>query len=297
MVGVTKAVSERFGKGGIADRAIWFNGFPFLDNKEEHTFGVPVSVVMTSDVMTLPASGLELSSVEKIMTETHCQGFPIVENDGSKVLVGYIGRTELRYAIQRAKKDQLASGRSKCFFTPGAHQRSISSNNSGPATSFDHISTTATNLSVDLSKFIDATPITVHPRLPLETVMELFKKMGPRVILVEYRGRLTGLVTVKDCLKYQFKVEAQENPRDESAVAAMQEKVWAFISTIGSWFSGKLNIVSGGRIRLSEDSSMRSPHASPTTHSHEANSEQPRGADEVELEDREISGPAGIRLS
>jgi chloride channel 3/4/5 len=38
--------------------------------------------------------------------------------------------------------------------------------------------------------------------------MELFKKMGPRVILIEYRGRLTGLVTIKDCLKYQFKVEA-----------------------------------------------------------------------------------------
>src|SRR5271168_4888012 len=41
VVGVTKAVSELFGKGGIADRMIWFSGFPYLDNKEEHTFGVP----------------------------------------------------------------------------------------------------------------------------------------------------------------------------------------------------------------------------------------------------------------
>ncbi|CAJ2508425.1 Uu.00g134510.m01.CDS01, partial [Anthostomella pinea] len=49
VVGVTKAVSELFGKGGIADRMIWFSGFPFLDNKEEHSFGVPVSAVMTND--------------------------------------------------------------------------------------------------------------------------------------------------------------------------------------------------------------------------------------------------------
>lgn len=37
---VTKAVGDWFGKGGIADRYIQLNGYPFLD-KEEHTFGVP----------------------------------------------------------------------------------------------------------------------------------------------------------------------------------------------------------------------------------------------------------------
>ena len=41
--------------------------------------------------------------------------------------------------------------------------------------------------------------------------MELFKKMGPRVILVEHHGRFEGLVTIKDCLKYQFKAEALEH--------------------------------------------------------------------------------------
>src|ERR1700744_545430 len=55
VVGVTKAVSEIFGKGGIADQMIWFNGFPFLDNKEEHTFDVPVSQTMTANPTTLPA--------------------------------------------------------------------------------------------------------------------------------------------------------------------------------------------------------------------------------------------------
>ena len=74
VVGVTKAVSERFGKGGIADRMIWFNGFPFLDNKEEHSFGVPVSQVVTKDVTALPSEGLTITDVERIMDENKYQG-------------------------------------------------------------------------------------------------------------------------------------------------------------------------------------------------------------------------------
>ncbi|KAI8942875.1 hypothetical protein NX059_000915 [Plenodomus lindquistii] len=190
VVGVTKAVSERFGHGGIADRMITLNGYPFLDSKEERAFGVPVSKVMSGNIICLPARGMQLRQLERLMSETSYQGYPIVEDLESKILLGYIGRTELRYAIDRARKDG-ASAVTKCNFD---------SDNEGM--------TVASGDDVDFSKFFDPTPLAVHPRLPLETVMEVFKKMGPRVILIEYRGRLTGLVTVKDCLKYQFKVEA-----------------------------------------------------------------------------------------
>ncbi|TKA33822.1 hypothetical protein B0A49_13492 [Cryomyces minteri] len=235
VVGVTKAVSDRFGKGGIADCMIWFNGFPFLDNKEEHTFGVPVSQVMTSSMTLLSASGLELRNVEKIVDENKFQGFPIVEDHASKTLLGYIGRTELRYAVDRAKRDQTAPPHAKCFFSPSATRPAITPSTVSPAISFDTIDATFSQMSVDFSKFIDPTPLTVHPRLPLETVMELFKKMGPRVILVEYHGRLTGLVTVKDCLKYQFKVEAQENPRDDARLERGQERLWELLRQAAGW--------------------------------------------------------------
>jgi chloride channel 3/4/5 len=92
-----------------------------------------------------------------------------------------------------------------------------------PPITFDGIATSSGKQTVDFSQFVDSTPLAVHPQLPLETVMEFFKKMGPRVILVEHRGQLTGLVTVKDCLKYQFKVEAQEHSRDDSGGEARQE--------------------------------------------------------------------------
>ncbi|CAG8719210.1 4034_t:CDS:2, partial [Acaulospora colombiana] len=64
---------------------------------------------------------------------------------------------------------------------------------------------------IDFASYIDQTPITVNPRLPLETVMDLFKKMGPRVILIEHMGKLVGLITVKDELKYIARKEAEEN--------------------------------------------------------------------------------------
>ena len=84
----------------VADgRMIWFSGFPFLDNKEEHSFGVPVSAVMIRDLILLPSVGLKLDEVEAIVAETTFGGFPIVQDRDSKVLLGYIGRTELKYAI------------------------------------------------------------------------------------------------------------------------------------------------------------------------------------------------------
>ena len=288
MVGVTKAVGERFGKGGIADRAIWFNGYPFLDNKEEHTFGVPVSQVMAAHIVSLPATGLELRQLERIMADNQYQGYPIVEDSTSKILIGYIGRTELKYAIDRAKRDQMAPGHALCVFSSNSSSDSRNYSVSMPLNTFDSIPATSAQLRVDLSKFVDPTPLSVHPRLPLETVMELFKKMGPRVILIEHRGRLTGLVTVKDCLKYQFKVEAHENPSNASGMDERQEKLWGVIRKTAGWVDGRLNVV---RMKLGlggQDIRLVSP-----VQDNESERQRLRDSDEaleLELEDRGGSG-------
>lgn len=260
VVGITKAVSEQFGKGGIADRMIWFNGFPFLDNKEEHTFGVPVSQTMTANPTSLPAKGMRIEQVEQILKESKYQGFPIVEDLDTSILVGYIGRTELRYAVDRARKEQMVSSQAKCYFAPidsDAPRSATTPSLAVPAVSFDDIDATSGQMSVDLSKFVDPTPIAVHPRLPLETTMEIFKKLGPRVILVEHRGRLTGLVTIKDCLKYQFQVEAHDNPRDDSAQLAGQERLYSYMIKAAGWFKDRAGKYSGGRLQLGERDEAR----------------------------------------
>ena len=250
VVGITKAVGEQFGKGGIADRMIWFNGFPFLDNKEEHTFGVPVSHVMTSEVTSLPSLGLNLRALEAVMNKSKYQGFPVVEDTNSKILLGYIGRTELRYAINRAKGEGHVSQNAECLFTPPSSTAVQTPSAAAPSVTFDAIESASGQQRVEFSRFVDPTPLAVHPRLALETVMELFKKMGPRVILIEYRGRLAGLVTVKDCLKYQFRIEAQESSRDDPVLDERQERLWDFMNRAADWLADRVNSISGGRIKL-----------------------------------------------
>ncbi|KAH8681521.1 chloride channel [Xylariales sp. PMI_506] len=250
VVGVTKAVSELFGKGGIADRMIWFSGFPFLDNKEDHNFGVPVQTVMKTDVVAIPAHGMTLQSVEDLLSQPKYQGFPVVEDESSRILVGYIGRTELRYAIDRLRRERQVtlSSQARCSFMPqgtGNHIMPMT-----PTVSISNLDYSMSSASIDFSRYVDATPVTVHPRLPLETVMEVFQKIGPRVILIEHHGKLTGLVTVKDCLKYQFQAEAAENPRDDHEIQQGHERLWGWMKTAAGWVSGKVETVSGGRIQL-----------------------------------------------
>lgn len=251
VVGVTKAVGDRFSKAGIADRMIWFNGFPFLDNKEEHTFGVPVSQVMTAHVIPLPSRGMEVKAVQKLLDDTSYSGFPIVEDLDSKILVGYIGRTELQFALSKAKKGGMLASDAKCVFvTEHDDDGPATAAALSPAVSFD---STATQ-TVDISPYVDSTPISVHPRLPLETVMELFQKMGPRVIIVDHHGRLEGLVTVKDCLKYQFKVEAQEHAHAsalQDEPSPHHERIVDLLSRMRDYFTDKINNLSRGKLRLS----------------------------------------------
>lgn len=247
VVGVTKAVSELFGKGGIADRMIWFSGFPFLDNKEEHNFGVSVSKVMRTSVVSLPVNGLTFRDLEQLLADDKYQGFPIVEDNNTKILVGYIGSIELRYAIDRLRRERALNPDATCVFTPPPTTHSHAPITPTVTVNVDSMAST----SIDFSRYVDATPVTAHPRLPLETVMELFRKIGPRVILIEYHGKLTGLVTVKDCLKYQFKVEAADHPKDDHRIVQGQEQLWSIIRRTSNWVSDKVHSVSGGRVRLS----------------------------------------------
>lgn len=251
VIGVTKAVGDRLSKAGIADIMIQFNGYPFLDNKEEHNFGVPASQVMTTALTALPASGMEIKAVQKLLDDTSYSGFPIVEDTTSKILIGYIGRAELQYAIDKARKQEMLAPDAKCSFVRLEVDESESPVSAHVRNTFDSMGRQL----VDLSPYVDNAPITVHPRLPLETTMELFKKMGPRVIIVEHFGRLEGLITVKDCLKYQIRVEALEHSGHATSVSqeGRQEVAWELMRGAAQWFADRVNNLTRGRLKLSRD--------------------------------------------
>lgn len=234
VVGVTKAFGDRFGKGGIADRMITFNGFPFLDTKEEHVFHAPVSEAMNSTLTVLPAAGMSVDELEHILETTPYQGFPICDN--GSLLLGYINRSELKYGLERARRQRTIAGSTKCFFTPAAAAINT------PRTPGPTLWAGAGGaMSIDFARFVDPTPLTVHPRLPLETVMELFKKVGPRVVLVEHRGRLAGVVTRKDVLKFQYQMENREHMREpDDRDRQREERLWTGIVGVAAWARDKL---------------------------------------------------------
>ncbi|KAK9704630.1 glycerol ethanol, ferric requiring protein [Basidiobolus ranarum] len=183
---VTKAVGDLFMTGGIADQMIKLNGFPFLD-KEDHLFGISVSQVMVRDQTVFTSTGMRLENIEQILDECGYSGFPVVEDRKNMKLTGFISRSELKYAIDKAKRTRAISPSAYCFFsTEDQNTPTVEGNSS----SF-----------IDFGPWIDQTPFTVHPKLPLETAMDLFKKMGPRAILVELNGKLIGLLTKKDVLR------------------------------------------------------------------------------------------------
>lgn len=185
------------------------------------------------------------------------QGFPIVQDRTTNLIIGYIGQTEVKYAIgmltsliktwisangnvERARKERALAQSTRCYFM-------LDSDVAAPALTplVEHPPGPSSSNSIDFGRYIDGTPITVHPQVALETVMQVFHKLGPRVILVEQKGKLCGLVTVKDVLKYQFKVENRENPRDDTGEHEMQDWLWDKGNSLASWIQQL-----AGRIRL-----------------------------------------------
>ncbi|KAK9703524.1 hypothetical protein K7432_010687 [Basidiobolus ranarum] len=182
---LSKWVGDAFGKGGIYDGVIKLQGYPFLDNKETYSYDFIGSQVMTriDDLVVIPANSTTLDSLDEIIQYTDYKGFPVVNSLRDMMLIGFISRSELRFAIEQAKRTDGISGSSPCYF----------------GTALPILEATAY---VDLRPWMDMTPITASYKLSMEVVMELFRKMGVRYLLFAQNGKLHGLLTKKDILRH-----------------------------------------------------------------------------------------------
>jgi len=78
--------------------------------------------------------------------------------------------------------------------------------------------------------------LTVSPLLSLEIVMQMFRRLGPKVILVEERGSLVGLVTIKDVLRFMAKEHPETYWEDPAGLSGILEEAL-------TWTSHKLSNV------------------------------------------------------
>ncbi|KAF8160682.1 Cl-channel protein [Crassisporium funariophilum] len=253
---VTKAVGDFLGTNGIADEMIRFNGFPFLE-KEDHVYNVTgessftcefqahpncswaVSAVMRKDLNTLSETGMQ-----SLLSSTNYKGFPIVSSDGALTLVGYIDRSEMRYVLEKARKNRGRLANTPCLFNarhsdhddidlaPEVHEDDEDEEYFAPTTAGEGIQFWPWVNKVGFPSC--PTPMTVSPDLPLEIVMQFFKRMGPRTILVEDHGVLSGLVTVKDVLKFIATEKPDHRPSwdERGGLDGLLEEVWVWASNI-----------------------------------------------------------------
>ena len=184
---ISKWVGDAFGKRGIYETWIQFNEYPFLDNRDESAIpDVPVSQIMTQveDLAVLTATGHTLQSIQDFLIAHQYRGFPVVLETTHNILLGYISRTELLFALKTA----VAEPRNlDVTFT----QQPTSSLNTPSADAHYHTA-------LDLRPWMDQTPITLNAKSSLQLTVTMFQKLGLRYVLFCDRGALKGLMTKKD---------------------------------------------------------------------------------------------------
>ncbi|KAK9323776.1 chloride channel [Lipomyces orientalis] len=183
---VSKWVGDAFEKKGIYESWIQFHDYPYLDNKEETIADITVAEIMTrlDELVVLTASGHTVDSLEHVLATQNYKGFPVVADSREAILLGYISRSELRYALKQAQAIGLG-GDARCYLGGSLPPGDEGAN------------------CVDLRQWVDQTPITLQHRSSLQLAVSMFQKLGLRYMLLTMRGQLQGLITKKDiCAKY-----------------------------------------------------------------------------------------------
>lgn len=181
---ISKWVGDAISPSSIYEAWIRFNGYPFLDNRDDNGTSipdVPAAQVMTriEDLFFITATGHTIRSLRRMLTQQLYRGFPVIDNDRDALLLGYISRTELAYALSTAvSAPRNLSEDTEAYFS---HQPL-----SDPTTS------------LDLRPWMDQTPITLNAAASFQLTFSMFQRLGLRYVLFTDKGSLKGLLTKKD---------------------------------------------------------------------------------------------------
>jgi len=151
--------------------------------------------------------------------------------------VGYIDRSEVRYVLERARKNRGRLANTPCLFKARQQEPDdvdLASEVHEDDEPEEYFAPTTAGEGIQFWPWVNKTPMTVSPELPLEIVMQIFKRMGPRTILVEDHGVLSGLVTVKDVLKFIATEKPDHRPSwdERGGLDGLLEEVWTWASAI-----------------------------------------------------------------
>lgn len=177
---LSKWVADAFSKIGIYESWININEYPYLGNENERAVpDVYASQVMTpaDDLATITAIGHTILSLQEFLATNPFRGFPVVAESGN-LLLGYITRAELTYALKSATVQRSLAPNAEVYLI---HQPAAD-----PTTT------------LDLRPWMDQMPITLNSRSTLALTMDMFLKLGIKNMLFCDQGHLVGMLTKKD---------------------------------------------------------------------------------------------------
>ncbi|PVU92324.1 hypothetical protein BB561_003895 [Smittium simulii] len=156
------------------------------------------------------------------------QGFPVVLSAESMLVLGYISNNDLKLGLEVALSSNTFTSSTSCYFGSATNFDENYSTSSEANNSFEYrrsvsnsklhtkaIASTSFNenisdyydfeesdsVYIDLRPYMDHSPITVSPETPINVVIEIFRHLGIRQVIVAKHRVLYGIITKKDILK------------------------------------------------------------------------------------------------
>ncbi|XP_013162103.1 PREDICTED: H(+)/Cl(-) exchange transporter 5 isoform X2 [Papilio xuthus] len=202
----SKWVGDALGRQGIYDAHIALNGYPFLDSKDEFQHTSLAADVMqpkrNETLAVITQDSMTVDDVESLLKETEHNGYPVVVSKESQYLVGFVLRRDLNLAIANARRTiEGITGQSVVMFAGGAAALTGAGAGAGAL---------AAPPALPLNRILDMAPITVTDQTPMETVVDMFRKLGLRQTLVTHNGRLLGVITKKDVLRHVKQMDNED---------------------------------------------------------------------------------------
>ncbi|XP_063930538.1 H(+)/Cl(-) exchange transporter 3-like isoform X2 [Zophobas morio] len=190
----SKWIGDACGTSGIYDEHIRLKGYPFLDSKCEYSSTTTAREILHPQhneppLCVLLEKGNTVGSLKRLLKESPYKGFPLIDNLESRGSLGFVNRIDLTTAIEKiSESTEVSEATSVCFTLKDWKTY---------------------NLCINLAH-INTIPIQVSEEMPLDMIVDLFRKLGVRYLLVVTHGELIGLITKKDLLKHLASVYRQD---------------------------------------------------------------------------------------
>lgn len=185
-----KWVGDALGKQGVYDAHISLNGYPFLDNKEEFPYTTTASDAMKpklgeSPLAVLTEDSLTVSELQALLRNTSHAGFPVVVSKTSQYLIGFVTRNDLSVALTKAHLTEDINDNTLIYFRNfNTDEQQILNQQQ----QFQTESASRLRSTLNFRRIVDLAPITVTDQTPMETVIDMFRKLGLRQVLVIHNG-------------------------------------------------------------------------------------------------------------